>query len=56
MTKKVKTLLNVKDNHKPNAPLQFKVKEDVKKNSKLKPKDVFDLKQKDKKPNLNKKK
>lgn len=31
----------VKDNHKPNAPLQFKVKE-VEKNKKLKPKDVFD--------------
>ncbi len=46
----------VKDNDKPDAPLQFKVKEDVKKNSKLKPKDVFDIKQKDKKPKLNKKK
>jgi hypothetical protein len=33
-------------NHIPNAPLQYKVKKEVDKNSKLKPKDVFDFKKK----------
>ena len=30
------------DNCKPDAPMQFKVRESVKKNSRLKSKDVFD--------------
>jgi hypothetical protein len=33
-------------NHIPNSPLQYKVVKSVEKNSKLKPKDVFDFKKK----------
>jgi|DEB0MinimDraft_6_1074348.scaffolds.fasta_scaffold139756_2 hypothetical protein len=51
MPKKPNKVKPVLDNHKPNAPLQFKVKE-VEKNGKLKDKEVFDgLKKKVKKPN-----
>tara|TARA_Y100000004_G_scaffold192875_1_gene254204 strand:+ start:1373 stop:1513 length:141 start_codon:yes stop_codon:yes gene_type:complete len=36
----------VSTNHIPNGPLQYKVVKSVEKNSKLKPKDVFDFKKK----------